>query len=323
MLAYQKQGLDDDDAGQPAIWKLKRALYGLRRSPKLFYTQLREYLLLQGYTNSPLDNCLFHKITATGKIFFCTHVDDFAIAASSPELIEELCSKLKEKYIITESDSLESFLGVHMERHDGCLYLSQPGLIAKLVTAAGIEKDTHVYHNPMREDFSDEYQDDSPACSQDIFRSLLGMLIYMLRSRPDIAFSVNRLATRSTNATERDLEAIKRVVSYLRSTSHLELVYRTQNPDQVQAIAELHAWCDAAYACHRDSKSHSGMCFSYGTAPTGAFFSQSRKQTTVATSSTEAEVNAAFEASKYVTYFRDLLSELGYPQVRPTKIWVA
>ena len=64
------------------------------------------------------------------------------------------------------------------------------------------------------------------------------------------------------------------------------------------------------------------MCFSYGTAPTGAFFSQSRKQTTVATSSTEAEVNAAFEASKYVTYFRDLLSELGYPQVRPTKIWV-
>ena len=45
----------------------------------------------------------------------------------------------------------------------------------------------------------------------------------------------------------------------------------------------------------------------------GAFFSQSKKQTTVATSSTEAEVNAAFDASKYVTYFRDLLSELGYP----------
>ena len=102
-----------------------------------------------------------------------------------------MCSKLKEKYIITESDSLESFLGVHMERQEGCLYLSQPGLIAKLVATAGIEEDTHVYHNPMREDFSDEYQDDSPACSQDIFRSLLGMLIYMLRSRPDIAFSVN------------------------------------------------------------------------------------------------------------------------------------
>ena len=125
---------------------------------------LRKIKHIRGYTNSPLDNCLFHKITTAGKIFFCAHVDNFAIAASSPELIEELCIKLKEKYIITESDSLESFLGVHMERHDGCLYLSQPGLIAKLITAAGIEADTHVYHKPMREDFSDEFQgDESPA----------------------------------------------------------------------------------------------------------------------------------------------------------------
>ena len=66
------------------------------------------FLLKNGYERSPLDNCLFHKIdAATGeKIFFCTHVDDFAIAATNPELIEELCAILKTEYIITESDTL-------------------------------------------------------------------------------------------------------------------------------------------------------------------------------------------------------------------------
>ena len=57
----------------------------------------------------------------------------------------------------------------------------------------------------MREDFSDEFQDDSPPCDPTKYRSLLGMLIFLLRSRPDIAYAVNRLATRSIGATERDL----------------------------------------------------------------------------------------------------------------------
>ena len=94
--------------------------------------------------------------------------------------------------------------------------------------------EAYVYNNPMREDFNDEYQDAAPACDEALYRSLLGMLIYMLRSRPDIAYSVNRLATRFEGATERDLVAIKRVISYLRSTSHLELVYCTQDPAQKQ-----------------------------------------------------------------------------------------
>jgi len=316
------KGLSDDPDGNAPVWKLKRALYGLRRSPRLFYTQLREFLVSNGYTASTLDSCLFHKQSATGKIFFCTHVDDFAIAATSPDLIEELCTTFRSKYIITESDSLESFLGVHMEGHDGILYLSQPGLIAKLIATAEITDDGHVYQNPMREDFNDEYQNAAAACSSELYRSLLGMLIYMLQSRPDIAFAVNRMATRSIGATTRDLDAIKRIIAYLRGTAHLELVYSVQDTTRSNSISTLQAYCDAAYNCHHDSKSHSGIAFHYGDLPTASFFSQSKKQTTVATSSCHAEMNAAFDATKHIVYFRQLLDELGYPQVSPTPLWV-
>ena len=317
-------GLADDADGLAPVWKLKRALYGLRRSPRLFYTQLRAFLLRQGYTASSLDDCLFYKTTPDDKkIFFCTHVDDFAIASTHPDLIEELCTALKTEYIITESDSLEDFLGVHMERHDGRLYLCQPGLIKRLISRADLpEGDHHILHNPMREDFNDDYQNDAEACDPELYRSILGMLIYVLRSRPDIAYAVNRLATRSICATTRDLDALKRVVAYLRCTAHFELVYSTNDCERSNAIARLHGYCDAAYLCHTDSKSHSGLAFHYGPLPTGAFFSQSKKQTTVATSSCHAEVNAAFSATQHIKYFRELLAELGYPQVTPTELWV-
>jgi len=200
--------VNNADDGRPPVWKLKRTLYGLRRSPAAFRNELCKLLMEKGYTKSKFDECLYYKLTEHGeKIFFCTHVDDFAIAASNPTLIDDLCKILRGKYIITESDSLESFLGVHMIRENGSLYLSQPGKIAKLVEAAGLPTTAHTYQNPMRETFSDDDQDKSPQCDHTLYKSLLGGLIFVLRSRPDIAYAVNRLATRSTKATEKDMEA--------------------------------------------------------------------------------------------------------------------
>ena len=90
------------------------------------------------------DPCLFFKINSDGKrIYFCIHVDDFAIAASHTELITELCDFLKEKYTITETDNLESFLGIHIIKDQERLYLSQPGHMAKCAREAGITAATN------------------------------------------------------------------------------------------------------------------------------------------------------------------------------------
>jgi hypothetical protein len=209
-----------------------------------------------------------------------------------------------------------------MIRENGSLYLSQPGKIAKLVETAGLPTTAHTYQNPMRETFSDDDQDKSPQCDHTLYKSLLGGLIFVLRSRPDIAYAVNRLATRSTKATEKDMEALKRVVAYLRCTAHYELVLSAQNPAQRQAVARLYAWSDASYLQHCDSKSHTGTCFFYGDGPTGAMHSQSKKQSTVATSSTHAEINGAYTATLDIIHFRHLLQELGYSQIEPTPLMV-
>ena len=269
----------------PPIWKLKKTLYGLKRAPKAFYDQLTAYLEEIGYTRSANDRCLFHRRFEDGKqIMFCIHVDDFAVAASDNSLIDDLVTALKLKYIIKESESLEDFLGVHMEQVDGRLHLSQPGLIKKLITTAELQDSKRSVRIPMRTDWNEVEQDKAARCEGGIFRTLLGMLIFLLRTRPDIAFAVNTLATRCAGATLRDLDAIHEVILYLKCTAHLELSYNPADPDQCHTVGRLYGWADAAYACHRDGKSHSGMCLSYGLPGTGKFSSTSKKQSLVSLS---------------------------------------
>ena len=136
--------------------------------------------------------------------------------------------------------------------------------------------------------------------------------IYVLRTRPDISYSVNRLATRSSVSTDKDWQALQRIAAYLRTTSHFELIYNTSYKQQRDTAAQLHAWSDAAYLMHRDSRSHSGVCFSLGD-NTGVFHARSNKQTMVTLNSTEAETYAAVEATKDIVYFRATLEELGFP----------
>ena len=150
--------------------------------------------------------------------------------------------------------------------------------------------------------------------------------MFLLRTRPDIAFAVNILATRCAGATARDLECMLDLIRYLKRTQHLELIYQTGTREQGEAIGRLYGWADAAYACHRNGHSHSGICFAYASPDTvhtsGKFSSTSKKQGVVTLSSTEAELYAAVEATKDIVFLRAILEELGFPQLIPTTLYV-
>jgi hypothetical protein len=147
------------------------------------------------------------------------------------------------------------------------------------------------------------------------------MLIFVLRTRPDVAYAVNRLATRASVCTEKDYECLRQVANYLYTTAHLELVYNSADPAQRNTVVQLIAYSDAAFLTHSDSKSHSGLHFTLGK-ETGVFHARSQKQKMVTLSSTEAEVYAAIECTKDIIFFRDLLAELGYTQLTPTTLHV-
>jgi hypothetical protein len=241
-----------------------------------------------GYTKTVSDSCVFIKrISDTKFIIVVVYVDDIMLAATDQELIDELRQQLQKEYTLTEAPSLESFIGIHMKYNPN----GSMSFIVQLLEEHGM-LDSIVAKTPMSYLFNDEHQDNAERLSlsdQKKFMSILGSLIFLLRTRADIAYAVNRLSLRSTKATNLDLQALFRVLRYLNGTRDLGITLCKDVT--LPKVVQLHAYEDAAYGVHSDSKSHSGYCFSLGPFNNGMFYARSFKQTNVALSSTEAEIN--------------------------------
>jgi len=147
---------------------------------------------------------------------------------------------------------------------------------------------------------------------------LLGSLMYLVRTRADIAYAVNRMSMRSQCSTNKDMNALMKILAYLYGTRELGIVLLPGDGNELI----LEAWCDASYATHEDGKSHSGYGFTFVGSRSGLFYSRSQKQPNTALSSTEAELYAAVAAVKDVIWFRTLMAEIGFPQMEPTPIYV-
>ena len=329
------KGLTDDPEEPPTYWKLKKSLYGLRRSPKLFNEDLAKHLRQGGYIQSPYDRCLFHKREGDKLLAFVIYVDDFAICSQCDKMTLDLKTYIKTKYEeVEETETLEHYVGTHIhydyENGERYLNLSQPAHLQKCFDHFGITDENVKYHpnTPMATMFElenllfsyEESPQTSSRCDSTLYRSGLGILIYCLRSRPEVAFSINTLACRSTTCTEDDYQALKRVALYLHKTREKTLRYKCSSKSQAAALTKLHAWSDASFANLRGSKSQTGTCFSLSeNGP--MFYWKSKAQPVVSLSTLQSELNASVDATQDIAWFRGILEELGFPQYHPTPLY--
>jgi len=137
------------------------------------------------------------------------------------------------------------------------------------------------------------------------------LLYVSSKTRFDLMFAVNVLATRQQRCTTRDEEALAHLVHFAKSTKDWNYHICPKDPFKLEAFA------DASYACHPDGRGHSGIVCSLGQT---TIFARSGKQKLTAKSSTEAELLALNQATDEVLYLRNLLSELGFPPKGPTII---
>ena len=261
---------------------------------------------------------MFYKNVRGEKIIMVLHVDDLAVAASSKELIGELSKTMRKLYDISETEGLKSYTGIHIERlPNGDIKCTQPNYIKSLLEEYDME-DCIPADTPMSVHES-EYRN-KISIEGKTFRKLLGALMHLLKTRSDISFALSHLSSKANTPTYYDYERLKRVLRYIKGTTTKGLVFRRQSDVNDKNKLKVYCYCDASFASNEDMKSQSGYCFRLGR-NNGLYYSKSQKQSTVALSSTEAEHVAASEAVKELAWQRELLKELGFPQIEPTTIY--
>jgi len=139
------------------------------------------------------------------------------------------------------------------------------------------------------------------------------MLYIATTTRPDIAAAIGILCRRVSNSRQRDWNAVKRVMRYLKQTVNLKLKI------SADTNCELVGYVDADWAGDiSDRKSTSGYIYKLGQSPVSW---SSKKQAYVTLSSTEAEYVSAAYASQEVIWIRQLLDDLGLPATHPISLY--
>ncbi|GKC42616.1 retrovirus-related pol polyprotein from transposon TNT 1-94 [Tanacetum coccineum] len=200
------------------VYKLKKALYGLKQAPHVWYDMFSLFLISQDFSKGSVDPTLF--IHKEGKELFLVqvYVDDIIFVASTPELCD-LFAKIIGIFINQSKDSLES---LNKYGFDSC----------DLVDTPMVEKS--------------KLDEDKEGKSVDLshYYGMIGTLLYLTASRPDLEFAICMCARYQTRPTEKHLHAVKRIFRYLKGTVNRGLWYSKDSSIAHTAFADAdHAGC--------------------------------------------------------------------------------
>lgn len=301
------------DLDPDQIYRVVKYLYGIPDAGRAYYKAYKETLIEKGYTMSKLDPCLFIKQSSEGVVYAWIHVDDTWVAAATSQLMSDFVKAVESRFEVTV-ENVDNYLGVHYARlPNGDWKKTQPKLLADMFEKLKITNKPYV-KTPSASP-SDKQRDLTPF-NVLLYLSLLGTLLFLNFSRPDIGFAVSYGATKSAAPTVADYQDLLRVVQYLYQTRTKGLLIQKQPKG---CPLQMHIHVDASFLLYEDSKGQTGYCLSLNNM--GVFFAKSQKQPVVTTSSTHAEMRALFLAVCEYIFLELLFAEIGRPLVAPAIVY--
>nr|GEX07702.1 putative ribonuclease H-like domain-containing protein [Tanacetum cinerariifolium] len=283
VYVYQPPGFKDPDHPDKD-YKVVKELYGLHQAPRAWYETLANYLLENSFQIGKIDQTLFIKKQKGYILLVQIYVDDIIFGVTNKDLCQSFEKLMKDKFQISSMEELTFFLGLQVKQNKDEIFISQDKYVAEILKkfrltegkSASTPIDTE---KPLLKDPDGEDVD------VHTYKSMIGSLMYLTSSRPDIKFAVCVCARFYVTPKASHLHAVKRIFRYLKGKPHLGLWYPKDSP------FDLVAYSDSDYVgVSLDRKSTTRGCQFLGCR---LISWQCKKQTVVATSSTEAEYVAA------------------------------
>jgi hypothetical protein len=292
-----------DLQGENKICRLRKALYGLRQAGRQWNYEIDKTMKRAGLVPTNADPCVY--VDKNTRTFVLIYVDDILITSGNQERERQIKEVLSKAFRIKDFGLAKYCLGIQIEQNENEICLSQAGYIREILKRYRME-DCKPVLTPLAvgSKLSELHSEDDNEDTNFPFRELIGALMYVaVGTRPDVSHAVSVLSQFSNCYRKKHCTAAKRVLRYLKGTIDKKLIYR-KNQDN------LTCYVDADWAnCEIDRRSYTGSTFILS----GAAFSwESRKQRTVALSSTEAEYMALSDVSKEAVFLIGYLKELGF-----------
>ena len=296
-LGYNVSGISN------LVCRLVKSIYGLRQASREWNTKLKDFLIDFGFHQSLADYSLFIHKQGSSYILAVVYVDDILLTGNNVSLIDTLKAALHSAFSIKDLGEAKYYLGLEVSRSSDGIMLSQKKFILDMLQSANlldakplsIPLDQHV---KMYDNDKSGRLIDNPL----LYRSLVGKMLYLTFTRPDISYSVHLLSQYMQAPREKHLSAVFRVLRYLKCTAGLGLFFQSNNS------LVLQGFCDSDWGgCTSTGRSVTGYCLQLGSA---LISWQAKKQSVTSLSTTEAEYRALATVTTEVMWLKSLLADL-------------
>ncbi|GJT98977.1 retrovirus-related pol polyprotein from transposon TNT 1-94 [Tanacetum coccineum] len=298
----QPDGFVDKDKPNH-VYKLKKALYGLKQAPRAWYDMLSSFLISQDFSKGSVDPTLFIRRDGKELLLVQIYVDDIIFAASTPELCDLFSKIMCSKFKMSMMGKISFFLGLQISQSPRGIFINQSKYALESLKKYGFDSCDPV-DTPMVEKSKLDEDKEGKAVDPSHYRGMIGTLLYLTASRPDLQFAICMCARYQARPTEKHLNAVKRIFRYLKGTVNRGLWYPKDS-----SIA-LTAFADADHAgCQDTRRSTSGSMQFLGDR---LISWSSKRQKSAAISSTEAEYIALSGCCAQILWMRSQLTDYGF-----------
>ncbi|CAH1432412.1 unnamed protein product [Lactuca virosa] len=288
-------------------YKLEKAVYSLKQAPRAWYETLSEFLVSSGYKRGVIDPTLFRKANGNHLMLVQIYVDDIIFGSTDQGMVDEFAKLMTNKFQMSMNREINFFLGLQVKQVPQGIFIHQEKYTSELLKKYSMD---NCSSTKVAMAFGYKISDDPSGKSVDhkIYRGIIGSLMYLTASRPDIVFATGVCARYQADPKVSHMTAAKQILRYLKGSKSLGLWYPAGNDFSLQAFT------DADHAgCRLDRKSTSGGCQFLG----GRLVSwSSRKQSCVSLSTAEAEYVVAASCCSQVLWMKTKLIDYGYRMQR-------
>jgi hypothetical protein len=287
--------------GGSKVCKLTKSLYGLKQASRQWFSKFSSTLLSLGFVQSKCVYSLFTRLEGSSFLALLVYVDDIVLAGTNSDAISSFIKLLDNKFKLKDLGALKIFLRLEVAQNSSGILVCQQKYALEILEDSGLLASRPVSfpmdNNLKLSKFEGELLEDPTA-----YRRLVGCLLCLTITRPDLTFSVQHLSQFMSTPRKPHLDDAYRVLRYIKNAHSQGLFF------PVVSDFKLKSFCDADWAgCPDTHRSVIGFCLFLGDA---LISWKSKKQQTVSRSSSKAEYRAMVVACCEIMWISSLLQDL-------------
>jgi len=171
------------------VYKLKKSLYGLKQAPRAWYDRLSNFLIKNDFKRGQVDTTLFRKTLERDILVVQIYVDDIIFGSTNGSLCKKFSKLMQDEFEMIMMGELNFFLGIQINQSKDGVYVHQTKYTKELLKKFKLE-DCKVMNTPMHPTCTLSKEDTGSTVDQKLYRGMIGSLLYLTASRPNILFSV-------------------------------------------------------------------------------------------------------------------------------------